>query len=360
MAAPIFVVGTGRSGTTLLRMMLSAHPRVYLTHEASFHLMDSMFPAGRSGEEFLGYFFRSASFRWLRLDPREVMAGLERPLTRARLCEVFEAVMRVKAAQHGKERFGDKTPSHTAHLARIYACWPGARVVRIVRDPRMVVRSLRSMPWGPGSVIGAAAMCEIERRQVAPFVDRTLKVRLEDLLEAPRDVMARVLDFVGEPWSDQVLDHPRFGPGVDDMPPLPWFARAARAPAGPIRQDWASWDPVELRLVERLTRDCMTEDGYAPAPASALASQPSGLRVFGRWVSELPRAMAELGTAAGALRRSRRDAAQSGAEMMALFRKLNPRACEAYAGFAMPDPPALPEGWETALAPAVPRLASTQ
>ena len=32
--SPIFVVGTGRSGTTLLRFMLSAHPRIYITHEA--------------------------------------------------------------------------------------------------------------------------------------------------------------------------------------------------------------------------------------------------------------------------------------------------------------------------------------
>src|SRR5229473_3096029 len=30
---PIFVVGTGRSGTTLLRFMLCAHPRIYITHE---------------------------------------------------------------------------------------------------------------------------------------------------------------------------------------------------------------------------------------------------------------------------------------------------------------------------------------
>ena len=35
--APVFVVGTGRSGTTLLRQMLDAHPRIHVTHEAAFY-----------------------------------------------------------------------------------------------------------------------------------------------------------------------------------------------------------------------------------------------------------------------------------------------------------------------------------
>ena len=35
--SPIFVIGMGRSGTTLLRQMLSAHPRIHNTHEAFFY-----------------------------------------------------------------------------------------------------------------------------------------------------------------------------------------------------------------------------------------------------------------------------------------------------------------------------------
>ena len=35
--SPIFVIGTGRSGTTLLRQMLNAHPRIHITHEAGFY-----------------------------------------------------------------------------------------------------------------------------------------------------------------------------------------------------------------------------------------------------------------------------------------------------------------------------------
>ena len=43
-------------------------------------------------------------------------------------------------------------------------------------------------------------------QQVEPFEDRMLRVRLEDLLAAPRDTMSKVLEFVGEPWDDAVLD----------------------------------------------------------------------------------------------------------------------------------------------------------
>ena len=59
--SPIFVVGTGRSGTTLLRTMLNAHPRIYLTHEASFYVAEV---AARrlDGRAWLERYFESPSF----------------------------------------------------------------------------------------------------------------------------------------------------------------------------------------------------------------------------------------------------------------------------------------------------------
>jgi hypothetical protein len=51
--APIFVIGTGRSGRTLLRQMLNAHPRIYITHEAFFYSYASQAKPGTSATEWL-------------------------------------------------------------------------------------------------------------------------------------------------------------------------------------------------------------------------------------------------------------------------------------------------------------------
>ncbi|MEL6179649.1 MAG: sulfotransferase, partial [Myxococcota bacterium] len=74
-APPIFIIGNGRSGTTLLRLMLSAHPNIHLTHEASFWLWERRAPASLDGEALLRFYIKSLHFRWLRQDPADVVRG---------------------------------------------------------------------------------------------------------------------------------------------------------------------------------------------------------------------------------------------------------------------------------------------
>ena len=76
--APIFVVGTGRSGTTLLRLMLNAHPRIHLTHEASFYVGRQFLPRRFSASDWLELYFKSFSFAWLMIHPEEVREDLAR------------------------------------------------------------------------------------------------------------------------------------------------------------------------------------------------------------------------------------------------------------------------------------------
>ena len=173
--SPIFVVGTGRSGTTLLRFMLSAHPRIYLTHEASFYVWESLLPK----DDFVESYLQTYSFRWMRVDPARVRARVVDP---GRSADAFTAVMREKAAQYGRVRWGDKTPGHTHFLKRIFEDFPEAKVVHIVRDPRATVLSLCRMPWASKSPYANAVYCELDWKKAEPFRERMLQVRLEDLL----------------------------------------------------------------------------------------------------------------------------------------------------------------------------------
>src|SRR5262245_17270992 len=116
LTGPIFIVGSGRSGTTLLRMMLCAHPRIYLTHEAYFYVWDALFPRDLTGDAFVARYLQTFNFRWLGLDAVELLRGVPRGLPRDRARVLFEAVMSAKARQKGKIRFGDKTPAHSKHL----------------------------------------------------------------------------------------------------------------------------------------------------------------------------------------------------------------------------------------------------
>jgi hypothetical protein len=335
--APIFVIGTGRSGTTLLRLMLSAHPRVYITHEASFYVMEWLYSRRAPRRAFLDYYFQTSAFRWLRVEPERVLAGLPDPLPPERMRDAYAAVMREKAAQYGRVRFGDKTPAHAAHLKSIFRDFPDARVIHIVRDPRGTVQSLARMPWASGSLAVNAFFCDMERRQVAPYRDRVLQIRLEDLLTRARETMGRVLDFVGEPWDDAVLDHARHLPDANDMPPLPWLESAARDRVAPPAPG-AGLTPLEIRMIERINRRTMKEMGYEPVP---LEHAPGRLAVWWAGVSQIP-ALLHFVLCFARLSRAARDPRNlHSAETNALWRRINPPSWARYPGFDIPVPPPL-------------------
>ena len=340
--APIFVIGSSRSGTTLLRQMLSSHPRIHLTMEASFYLWAAAYSRWWDFDQFPPFYLKTFSYRWLRQDPRPVLAKLPRPFRRSDRSKLFTEVMRQQAALHNKPRFGDKTPSHSAFLTQIFKDYPEAKVIRMVRDPRGVVSSLRRMPWSPGSLLATSTLVHLEARQVAPFRRRILEVTFDALTKDPRATLERVLDWVGEPFTPEVLDHVAHGPS--DLPPVPWFASAARSaitsPAPP------KLEPVELRLVELLAR-------FSPEPMAeplSVAAEPTAFAVIARFIQELPRALAEgvigLGMAA-AFCGSSLDAPVT----ETWLRRLNPRAWLALPGFHIPTAPALPDGWDASWPP---------
>jgi hypothetical protein len=256
--APIFIVGTGRSGTTLLRLMLCAHPRIYITHEAAFYWVERLTARKKlAPRKALEAYFETKPFRWLGIEPSQVLDGLPDPLPRERLGEAYAAVMRETAARYGRPRFGDKTPDPQC-LPQIFRDFPDAKVLRIVRDPRSTAESMTRVPFASASVLANAAIIEDEHRRMKPFLDRILTTRLEDLLTDTRSAMARILDFIGEPWDDAVLDHARHVPDVRDMPPQPWLDSAAGDRARPEAK-WKSLTPRQIRLVERVAKGAMAE-----------------------------------------------------------------------------------------------------
>jgi hypothetical protein len=336
--APIFVIGTGRSGTTLLRLMLSAHPRIYITHEASFYVWEGLYRRRAPRREYLDYYFQTPSFRWLRLDPARVVEGLADPLPAERIGEAYAAVMRQKAAQYGRVRFGDKTPSHSWHLPRVYRDFPDAKVVHIVRDPRGTALSLSRMPWACASLWANALACELDRRKVERYKGRILAIRLEDLLAAPRETMGRVLDFVGEPWDDAVLDHANNLPDKNDMPPLPWLESSAQD-RGAAAAQWSTLTPIQIRGIERVARRLMEEGGYAPA---VLPQEPGRLALLWNAVREAPEMLRSLVAYARLAYRGRDPRAFYSDQGKEIFRRVNPRSWSRYPGFDLPTPPPLP------------------
>src|SRR5262245_58161458 len=116
MAAPFpFIVGRGRSGTTLLRAMFDSHPDVAIPPESHFicGLSRSNDLCGQDGfasDAFLRKLLAREHFRRWELPMRDIRAAFDEGVDS--YANAIRRIYSLYASHHGKKRYGDKTPSY--------------------------------------------------------------------------------------------------------------------------------------------------------------------------------------------------------------------------------------------------------
>ncbi len=191
---PVFVVGSMRSGSTMLRLMLDSHPRIVIPSETGF--MGSAAAVHRIPDwKFGDGWYERLGWSAAELDER--------------LREFYDGMFRRYASRQGKPRWGEKTPFHTAHMARMAQIFPDARFVGIVRHPGAVASSLhRRFHYEFGEAV--TYWLDINKRMVSSAIalgDRFALCRYEDLVRQGEPVLRELLDLLDEPWAPEVLHH---------------------------------------------------------------------------------------------------------------------------------------------------------
>jgi len=209
-AAPMpVIVGSPRSGTTLLRLILDAHPDLAIPPETGFLLLGSRL-SGRGGAARDGFFDAVTSY------PSEAPAWADFHIPagefRDRLTELrpfsaaegFRLFYRMYAERFGKTRWGDKTPIYCRHLRALQKLLPEAHFIHVIRDGRDAALSLREQWFSPGPDITAQARYWRENvltaRRQGRFCRHYVEVRYEELVREPEPLVRRLcsvlrLDF---------------------------------------------------------------------------------------------------------------------------------------------------------------------
>jgi hypothetical protein len=297
---PVFVVGFPRSGTTLLRALLSAHPTIAIAPETHFL---NKFAKGfedhdlRTAEQFQQFWNRFSQ------SDRFVDLGIDAESTRDRILatgdlhlkNVFALTLQEFARQAGKPRWGEKTPAHDRHIGRLLEWYPDARVIYMVRDPRAACASLLRAPWrtdsgsdGKGSKPGRVRRLELLyedsffwRRSVERYRrdwerdERVMLVRYEELASRPEDALRAICRFIGAEFDPQMLAERSSG----DLPPVRahlqnreherWrHAHIERARQGVSTESIAKWKSqltaLEVAVIEANCHQQMPAFGYDP------------------------------------------------------------------------------------------------
>lgn len=203
--APFFILGSVRSGTTLLRNILRLHPRLECPEET--HFFRWSYPLGTKRYE--NSYAGTKLFR----EHRE-MDGVEHFDFFVVLKEFDDrkAVMDwygneiLRRNENPDGRWFDKTPQNVYGILLISEFYPDAKFIHIHRHPLNVVASVMKGVVMPESELRGAINYWVESmaimnqyKKLAP--DRLLEVEYESLVCSPREDIERILGFLGEDSS---------------------------------------------------------------------------------------------------------------------------------------------------------------
>ncbi len=195
---PVFIVGTPRSGTTLIEQVLAAHPRVH----------------GAGELRFITEFVQALPKR---LDKSEAYPECLRFLTRELISELAEAYLENLRSYCGDDkvlRVTDKMPGNFYHVGLISILFPHARIIHCRRDPLDACLSMYFQRFNAGYQYSydlddlALFYSQYQRlmahwRRVLP--GRLIEIDYEDIVNHQEGASRKLVDACGLDWNDACL-----------------------------------------------------------------------------------------------------------------------------------------------------------
>ena len=289
--SPIFVVGAGRSGTTLLQLMLNAHPDIAIAGELGFFdeilLLRSKIPDLSNPERIDQLFALLPSLaRHQYLTEVEAIFPTAQARLQADAAPSYEKLYRYILEGYGRlrgaRRFGEKTPSNIRHLEALVAIFPNCKVIHVVRDPRANVASRRKMPMMSTDVITNTIKWNIDIYYGIAFSQtyhqNYCEINYEKLVSDPVTTLQHVCHFLGEPYDDRMLEYHRSS--QEYIKDEPWKAGTEKPVYRSSIEAWRrELSEGQIYLIERIAGRQMTRYGYARSAARLRTKLSSPLQV---------------------------------------------------------------------------------
>src|SRR5579884_2198162 len=231
MPRPIFVVGSPRSGTSILTWCVGHHPNIFPVPESvwmgEFAIDVAVAYQIGSGRE--DYSTLSA----MEIKDAELLSNIGESINKLMLRHRRDLELRRQArishlriepswleaasmAAGPKTRWVDGTPEYSFHIWGLLKLFPSARFIHLVRDVQDVVRSMVNFHQATGIQLVASEeeayqywtrtvkACLMAERACGPKVVR--RVRYADLTAEPESTVRSLLEFLDEPFTEKCLE----------------------------------------------------------------------------------------------------------------------------------------------------------
>ena len=227
---PLFILGNPRSGTSLLRLILTSHSKVLIPPECGFiiWLQNKYFDWQSSDnnlrsrrEAFLKDLSESRKFEIWSLDVKllEEIILANQPDNYGELCAlVYSAYGRSREVKY--DIWGDKNNFHIHYLNELHSIYPKSRMLHIVRDGRDVACSYQEVmeskfnnPYAPKLSTGISEIAREWSNNVQkvnqfltslPEMDG-MTIRYEDLVQKPAETVHSICSWLGIHFEETML-----------------------------------------------------------------------------------------------------------------------------------------------------------
>ncbi len=219
---PFFLIGSERSGSTLLGLMLKNHPLISwmgqfeyavkcIPDDGGWPILKNYYEALKIDRIFIGSNFK--------IDKKLTFPELVRSFVEQR--KQIDNLSLVGAAIH-------------QDFHKIPSIWSKSKFLYLLRDGRDVTNSCIKMGWagnfwcGAQRWIDAESQCELLRRRVEP--SRYLEIRYEELVTAPVANLKKICDFLEIDFNSRMLDYDKSSTYGKPNPNLifQWKTRVAK------------------------------------------------------------------------------------------------------------------------------------
>ena len=290
-ARPIFICGVGRSGTTLLQHLVSAHPDVGGMPETSFFRryvvtgsLDMVYR--QEGVEAALALLRQDD-RFLRLNADEVLRDF--PGGSFSSLGLYTDVLRYFSDRKGYFYVCDKDPRLIEYVRELHQAFPNSFLVHIVRDPRAVLASKKKAEWSRHGALSRHLLAY--RAQMALgrnfgekyYGANYIQVKYESLTSNPRKELASLCARLGLDFSEVMLNHTLGASDLIGRDELSWKSSVLQPISGSKNSKWATeLTPEEISLTNKVCANDMAIFSYNPGSYFDALSLPTKLYVATR------------------------------------------------------------------------------
>lgn len=229
MNPPIFIIGSPRSGTTLLRLMVTCHQNIVVPPECGFAVWwYTKYKVWTSPDNsqlapFVADVMASKKIETWKLNPEKLLEFFCERVPK-NYATAVSAVYEFYGRSLGRtfSRWGDKNNFYISHITTLNEMFPECHFVQIVRDGRDVACSYRELhrraihsPYAPSLPFDIAEIAEQWRDNLETTAgqldllpsERVHHVRFEDLVRDPESTLRRLCHALGEAFDPRMLEY---------------------------------------------------------------------------------------------------------------------------------------------------------